>query len=113
MKHWIVCLRLRSDPIRDGLIQTEQQTLTPEAEIVVEQLWNYFDQTGTQELEGKQDYNFWIEDERLLVLLKDSPEEVVAISRDEQVQSTFELERYGHLMERCAIAYDNSIDYRL
>ncbi|KAM3100755.1 hypothetical protein ACKFKF_11005 [Phormidesmis sp. 146-12] len=29
-------------------------------------------------------------------------------SRDGQVQSSFEPERYGHFMERCAIAADNS-----
>lgn len=80
--------------------------LTPEAASVIEQLWNHFEQTGTQELEGEQDYNFRIEDGKLLVVLKEPSEEVVAISRDGQVQSTFEPEQYGHLMERCAIAYE-------
>lgn len=94
---------------RDGLLQTEPQTLTPEAAIVVEQLWNYFDQTGTQELEGEQDYNFQVKDGWLLIVPKESSEEVVAISRGGQVQSNFEPERYEHLMERCAIAYDNSV----
>lgn len=91
---------------RDGLLQTEPQTLTPEAAIVVEQLWNYFDQTGTQELEGEQDYNFRLEDNWLLVVPKEPSEKVVAISRDGQVQSSFEPERYEHLMERCASAYE-------
>ncbi|MBE9011159.1 hypothetical protein IQ250_13165, partial [Pseudanabaenaceae cyanobacterium LEGE 13415] len=79
---------------REGLIQTEPQTLTPEAAIVIEQLWNHFEQTGTQELEGEQDYNFRIEDGWLLVVPKEPSEEVVAISRDGQVQSSFEPERY-------------------
>ncbi len=81
-------------------------TLTPEAAIVIEQLWNHFEQTGTQELEGEQDYNFRIEDGWLLVVPKEPSEEVVAISRDGQVESSFEPERYGHLMERCEIAYE-------
>lgn len=80
-------------------------TLTSEAEIVVEQLWNHFEQTGTQELEGEQDYNFRIEGERLLIVPKEPSEEIVVIDRNGQVLSTFEPERYGHLMERCAIAY--------
>jgi hypothetical protein len=83
-----------------------QPSLTPEAAIVIEQLWNHFEQTGTQELEGEQDYNFRIEDGRLLVAPKEPSGEVVTISREGQVQSTFEPERYGHLMERCAIAYE-------
>lgn len=83
----------------------QSPTLTPEAAIVIEQLWNHFEQTGTQELEGEQDYNFRIEDGWLLVVPKEPSEEVVAISRDGQVWSTFELGRYGHLMERCASAY--------
>lgn len=82
----------------------QSPTLTPEAAIVIEQLWNHFEQTGTQELEGEQDYNFRIENGWLLVVPKEPSEEVVAISRGGQVQSTFEPERYGHLMERCAIA---------
>jgi hypothetical protein len=85
-------------------------TLTPEAAIVVEQLWNHFDQTKTQKLEGEQDYDFRIEEDWLLIVPKESSEEVVAISRDGQVQSSFAPERYEHLMERCAIAYENSID---
>lgn len=84
----------------------QSTTLTPEATIVIEQLWNHFEQTGTQELEGEQDYNFRIEDGWLLVVPKEPSEEVVAISRNGRVQSTFELERYGHLMERCAVAYE-------
>jgi hypothetical protein len=84
--------------------------LTPEAASVIEQLWNHFEQTGTQKIEGEQDYNFWVEDGWLLVVPKEPSEEVVAISRDGQVQSTFEPERYGHLMDRCAIAYENSVD---
>jgi hypothetical protein len=88
----------------------QSPTLTPEAAIVVEQLWNYFDQAGTQELEGEQDYNFRIENGWLLVLPKEPSEEVVAISRDGEVQSSFEPERYEHLMERCAIAYSKSVD---
>jgi len=94
---------------RDELLQAEPQTLTPEAAIIVEQLWNYFDQTGTQKLEGEQGYNFRIENDWLLVVPKEPSEEVVAISRNGQVQSSFEPERYEHFMERCAIAYSNSI----
>ncbi|KAM3092508.1 hypothetical protein ACKFKG_22085 [Phormidesmis sp. 146-35] len=90
--------------LRDEVQQSP--TLTPEAAIVIEQLWNHFEQTGTQELEGEQDYNFRIEDGWLLVMPKEPSEEVVAISRDGQVQSTFDPEQYGHLMERCAIAYE-------
>ncbi|MBN8564213.1 MAG: hypothetical protein J0L70_27140 [Leptolyngbya sp. UWPOB_LEPTO1] len=88
----------------------QSPTLTPEATIVIEQLWNHFEQTGTQELEGGRDYNFRIESDWLLVVPKEPSEEVVAISRDGEVQSTFEPERYEHLMARCAIAYENSID---
>lgn len=91
---------------RARLLQTEPQTLTPEATIVIEHLWNYFDQTGTQELEGEQDYNFRLENGWLLVVPKESSEEVVAISRDGLVQSNFAPERYEHLIERCTIAYE-------
>lgn len=83
-----------------------QPSLTPEAAIVVEQLWNYFDQTEAQELDGEQDYNFRIEEGWLLIVPKESSEEVVAISRDGQVQSSFKPERYGHLMECCGIAHE-------
>jgi hypothetical protein len=81
------------------------QTLTPEAEIVIDQLWNYFDRTGEQHLEGQHEYNFGVEGDRLLVLPKDNSGEVVAIAKNGQVESTFQPERFEHLMGRFAIAY--------
>lgn len=84
---------------------TKIQALSTEAVIVVEQLWDYFDLTGEQELEGEHEYDFHVEGDRLLILSKDNSEEVVAINRDGNVESTFEPERFEHLMERFAIAY--------
>jgi hypothetical protein len=90
------------------------QTLTPEAAIVVDQLWDYFDRTGEQQLEGQHEYNFEVNSDpsratrsdRLLVLPKDNSGEVVAIARNGQVESTFESGRFEHLMGRFAIAYE-------
>jgi hypothetical protein len=81
-------------------------TLTPEATAVVEQLWNYFDQTGEHTFEGTQDYNFQVEGNWLLVVPKDNPREFFAISRDGQVESTFSPEQQENLMQRFAIAYE-------
>ncbi len=78
--------------------------LSPQAAVVIEQLWNYFDRTGEQKLEGEHDYDFQVEGDRLLVIPKDTSGEVVAIDREGAVESTFEPERYEHLMERFAIA---------
>lgn len=87
-------------------IQGEQNPgLSSQAAVVIEQLWNYFDRTGEQELEGEHDYDFQVEGDQLLVLPKDTSGEVVAINREGVVESTFESERYEHLMERFAIAY--------
>jgi hypothetical protein len=52
---------------------------------MVEQLWNYFDQTGTHELEGKQDYNFRLEDGWLLVVPKEPSERQFGLSRKQQI----------------------------
>ncbi|MDX2099625.1 MAG: hypothetical protein SFW36_17750 [Leptolyngbyaceae cyanobacterium bins.59] len=79
--------------------------LTPQAVAVVEQLWDYFDRTGEQTLEGEQEYNFQVQGETLLIFPKDDPGEVVAIDRDGQVESNFQPERFEHLMERFAIAH--------
>lgn len=92
---------------------TRVQALSPEAVIVVEQLWDYFDRTGEQHLEGQHEYNFEVEGDpsrvtqsaRLLVLPKDNSGEAVVIDRIGQVESTFEARRFEHLMERFAIAY--------
>jgi ABC-type uncharacterized transport system permease subunit len=73
---------------------------------VIEQLWDYFDQTGEQALEGTQDYNFQIEGDWLLVTPKDSAEVFFAISRDGEIESTFSPQQQENLMERFAIAYD-------
>ncbi|MDX2232281.1 MAG: hypothetical protein NW220_21780 [Leptolyngbyaceae cyanobacterium bins.349] len=89
------------------------QTLTSEAAIVLDQLWEYFDRTGEQHLEGQHEYNFEVEGDpsrvtqsaRLLVLPKDNSGEVVAIDRNGQIESSFETGRFEHLMERFAIAY--------
>ena len=84
---------------------TRVQALNPEAAIVVEQLWDYFDRTGERQLEGQHEYNFEVDGGRLLVLPKDNSGEVVAIDRNGQVESSFEAGRFEHLMERFAIAY--------
>ena len=81
------------------------ETMIPQATAMIEQLWDYFDTSGEQQLEGKQEYNFQVEDDRLLILPKDRSGEVVAIAKDGQVESTFQPERYEHLMEQFAIAY--------
>lgn len=88
-------------------IQGEQNpVLSSQAAAVIEQLWNYFDLTGEQKLEGEHDYDFQVEGDQLLVLPKDTSGEVVAIDREGVVvESAFEPERYEHLMERFAIAY--------
>lgn len=86
---------------------------TSEAAIVLDQLWEYFDRTGEQHLEGQHEYNFEVEGDpsrvtqsaRLLVLPKDNSGEVVAIDRNGQIESSFETGRFEHLMERFAIAY--------
>ena len=85
---------------------TRMQALSPEAAIVVEQLWNYFDRTGEQHLEGQHEYNFQTDGDHLLVLPKDNSGEVVEIDRIGQVESTFEAGRFEHLMGRFAIAYE-------
>lgn len=82
------------------------QTLSPEAAIVVEQIWDYFDRTGEQHLEGQHEYNFEMNGDYLLVLPKDNSGEVVAIGRNGQVESTFETGRFEHLKERFAIAHE-------
>jgi ABC-type uncharacterized transport system permease subunit len=80
-------------------------TLTPEASAVIEQLWNYFDQTGEQAFEGTRDYNFQVEGNWLLVMPKENAQEFFAISREGQINSTFSPEQQENLMERFAIAY--------
>lgn len=85
---------------------TRVQALSPEAAIVLEQLWDYFDRSGKQQLEGQHEYNFEVNGDRLLVLPKDNSGEVVMIARNGQVESTFEAERFEHLMGRFAIAYE-------
>ena len=84
------------------------ETMSPQAVAMIEQLWNYFDTSGEQELEGEQEYNFQVQDDRLLILPKDNSGEVVAIARDGQVESTFQPERYEHLMQQFAIAYQQA-----
>lgn len=84
--------------------ETKIQILSPEAVVVVEQLWDYFDRTGEQTLEGQYEFNFEVAGDRLLVLPKDNSDEVMAIDRDGQVTSTFTPEQHEHLMERFAIA---------
>jgi hypothetical protein len=84
---------------------TKIQALNTEAIVVVEQLWDYFDRTEEQKLEGEHEYNFQVDSDRLLILPKDNSEEVVVINRDGNVESSFEPERFEHLMERFAIAY--------
>ena len=81
-------------------------TLTPEAAIVIEQLWDYFDRTGAQALEGEHAYDFQMEGDTLLVLPKDNSGKIVAVDREGRVESTFSSERYEYLMERFAIAYE-------
>lgn len=90
------------------LKQSEAATsiLTPEAAILIGQLWDYFDRTGEQVLKGEHDYNFQVEGDTLLVLPKDNSGEIVAVGRDGQIESTFSPERYEYLMERFAIAYE-------
>lgn len=80
-------------------------TLTLEAVAVIQQLWNYFDQTGAQTFQGAQDYNFQVEGNWLLIEPKDNTQNFFAISRDGQVESTFSPEQQENLMERFAIAY--------
>ncbi|MDX2241501.1 MAG: hypothetical protein NW224_12520, partial [Leptolyngbyaceae cyanobacterium bins.302] len=89
------------------LEQAEKTTpsLTPEAVVVIEQLWDYFDRTGEQVLEGEHDYDFQMEGDTLLVLPKDNSGEVVAVDRNGEVESTFSPGRYEYLMERFAVAY--------
>lgn len=107
-------LRDQVEPTEDEVeteVEREQPeeatpTLTPEAAIVIEQLWSYFDRTGEQVLEGEHDYDFQMEDNTLLVLPKDNSGEVVAVNRDGQIESTFSPERYEYLMERFAVAYE-------
>jgi hypothetical protein len=84
------------------------ETMSPQAAAMIEQLWDYFDTSGEQRLEGKQKYSFQVEDDRLLILPKDRSGEVVAIARNGQVESTFQPERYEHLMEQFAIAYQQA-----
>lgn len=85
--------------------ETSPQTLPASAIAVLEQIWDYFDQTGEQTLAGNHDYNFQIADDHLLILPKDNSSEVVNISRDGQVDTSFSQERYEHLLERFAIAH--------
>jgi hypothetical protein len=80
-------------------------SLTPEAIVVLDQLRDYFDRTGEQELKGEHDYDFQVEGDRLLVLPKDGSDRVVVIDLTGRVESTFEPERFEHLMERFAIVY--------
>ncbi|UIE38861.1 hypothetical protein [Leptodesmis sichuanensis] len=93
--------------VSTGVDQSVQPnlTLTPEATAVIEQLWNYFDQTGEKTFEGTQDYNFQVEGNWLLVVPKENAQEFFAISRDGQVNSTFSPEHQENLMDRFAIAY--------
>jgi hypothetical protein len=84
---------------------SEHPNLTPEATAIIGQLWNYFDQTGTQVFEGAQDYNFQAEGNWLLVVSKENTQEFFAVSRDGQVASTFSPEQQQNLMKRFAIAY--------
>ena len=72
---------------------------------MIGQLRDYFDRTVEQELKGERDYNFQAEGDRLLVLPKDGSDRVVSINLDGRVESTFEPERFEHLMERFAIVY--------
>lgn len=87
--------------------QSVQQnpTLTPEAIAVIQQLWNYFDQTGAQTFQGSQDYNFQVQESWLLIVPKENTQDFFAISRDGEVESTFSSEQQENLMERFAIAY--------
>lgn len=106
-------LRDQVEPTEDEIetgVELEQleevtPTLTTEAVLIIEQLWDYFDRTGEQVLEGEHDYDFQVEGNTLLVLPKDNSGEVVAVSRDGQIESTFLPERYEYLMERFAVAY--------
>lgn len=82
------------------------QTLNPQAAIVVGQLWDYFDRTGEQHLEGQHEYNFQTDGNRLLILPKDGSAEMVAVARDGQIESSFAPSQFEHLMERFAIAYE-------
>jgi hypothetical protein len=91
-----------------GVTGIRFEAMSPQAVAMIEQLWDYFDTSGEQELEGRQEYNFQVQDDRLLVLPKDNSGEVVAIARDGQIESTFQPERYEHLMEQFAIAYQQA-----
>ena len=86
--------------------ETQLQTLSSEAIVVVEQLWDYFDRTGEHQLEGQHEYNFAVNGDRLLILPKDGSGEVVVVDRAGQVQSSFASAQFEHLMERFAIAYE-------
>ena len=107
-------LRDQVEPTEDEVeteVELEQAeesalTLTPEAAIVIEQLWDYFGRTGAQTLEGEHDYDFQVEGDTLLVLPKGNSGEVVAVDREGRVESTFSPERYEYLMERFAVAYE-------
>lgn len=81
------------------------QTLTSEAAIVLDQLWEYFDRTGEQHLEGQHEYNFQTDGNGLLILPKDGSGEMVVVDREGQIGSSFAQLRFEHLMERFAIAY--------
>lgn len=61
------------------------QALNPQAAIVVDQLWDYFDRTGEQTLEGQYEFNFKVDNDHLLILPEDNSGEVLAIDRDGQV----------------------------
>jgi hypothetical protein len=82
--------------------------LTPQATATIDQLWAYFDRTGEQTLEGTQEYNFQVDGDRLFILFKIDIQAFVAISRDGQIESTFSSEQQENLMERFAIAYEQS-----
>jgi hypothetical protein len=91
---------------KEELAQGKEQSLTPQAAVVIEQIWSYFDQTGEQSLEGEHDYNFRLQEDRIIVVPKEDTGKVVTISRDGQVESSFEPEQYGHLIERFQVAYE-------
>lgn len=86
--------------------ETKIQILSPEAVVVVEQLWDYFDRTGEQQLEGQYEFNFEVEGNHLLILPKDNSGEVMTIDRYGIATSNFTAEQHEHLMERFAIAYE-------
>lgn len=115
-------LRDQVEPTEDEVeteVEREQSeavtpALTPEAAIVIEQLWDYFDRTGEQVLEGEHDYDFQVEGDTLLVLPKDNSGEMVAVGRKGEIESTFSPERYEYLMERFAVAYEQlqTVEYQ-